>query len=183
MRPAIALVGLVLMISCSSARDGERDDDRTYASPPAFALDPAKTYSATVTTAKGAFELELDAKAAPTTVNNFVFLARQRFYDGLAFHRVEPGFVVQGGDPRGNGTGGPGYQIADEASGLKHVEGALGMAKTGPNTAGSQFYVALAPQPGLDGRYTVFGKVTSGMDVVKQIAKGDKMASVTITER
>jgi peptidyl-prolyl cis-trans isomerase B (cyclophilin B) len=152
-------------------------------SAPAQVIDASKTYRATLVTAKGTIELSLDAKKAPITVNNFVFLSREKFYDGLTFHRVEPGFVIQGGDPKGTGTGGPGYTIQDEASGLLHVEGALAMAKTSaPNSAGSQFYITLAPQTSLDGKYTVFGKVESGMDVVKAIQKGDVMTSITIRE-
>jgi cyclophilin family peptidyl-prolyl cis-trans isomerase len=154
-----------------------------YASAPPQALDPTKAYAATVATTKGTIELSLDAKAAPITVNNFVFLARDKFYDGLTFHRVVPGFVIQGGDPDGNGMGGPGYTIPDEASGRLHVEGALAMAKSSaPNSAGSQFYVTLAAQPSLDGKYTVFGKVTTGLDVVKSIVVGDIINRVTITE-
>src|SRR5690606_37348663 len=115
-------------------------------------------------------ELSLDAKAAPVTVNNFVFLARDRFYDGLTFHRVEAGFVIQGGDPAGDGSGGPGYSIPDEASALRHVDGALAMAKSArPDSAGSQFYITLGAQPDLDDRYTVFGAVTSGKDVARAI--------------
>jgi peptidyl-prolyl cis-trans isomerase B (cyclophilin B) len=147
-------------------------------------VDATKTYVASVETGKGSFELTLDAARAPSTVNNFVFLARDRYYDGLVFHRVEAGFVVQTGDPGGDGTGGPGYTIADEESGLLHGEGALGMAKSAaPNSAGSQWYVTLAPQTSLDGRYTVFGRVTTGMDVVRAIAKGDVIRRVTIAER
>ena len=147
-------------------------------------IDTAKTYTATMVTSKGTIELSLDAKAAPVTVNNFVFLARDKYYDGLTFHRVEPGFVIQGGDPAGNGTGGPGYSIPDEASGLKHVDGALAMAKSSaPNSAGSQFYITLGPQADLDGRYTVFGAVTEGKNVASLIAIGDKITSITITEK
>ncbi len=147
-------------------------------------IDKNKSYSATIVTSKGTIELALDAKAAPVTVNNFVFLAREKFYDGLVFHRVEANFVVQTGDPVGNGTGGPGYTIPDESSPLLHEAGSLGMAKgSAADTAGSQFYITLTPQPSLDHRYTVFGKVTTGMDVVAKIAVGDKMTSVTIAEK
>jgi len=147
-------------------------------------VDPSKTYLATITTARGTIRVQLDPKAAPVTVNNFVFLAREGFYDGLTFHRVEPGFVIQGGDPRGDGTGGPGYTIQDEKSPLKHEEGAIAMAKSAlPNSAGSQFYITLAPQPALDGNYTVFGKVIEGMNVAKQIQRGDRITKVTIEER
>lgn len=157
---------------------------KQYATPPAMQIDPSKTYVATITTPRGVITVQLDPRAAPVTVNNFVFLAREGFYDGLTFHRVEPGFVIQGGDPRGDGTGGPGYTIPDEKSPLKHEEGAIAMAKSAlPNSAGSQFYITLAPQPALDGNYTVFGKVIEGMNVVKQIQRGDRITRVTIEER
>jgi peptidyl-prolyl cis-trans isomerase B (cyclophilin B) len=155
-----------------------------YSAAPPMTIDRAKTYGATITTAKGVIELSLDPKAAPVTVNNFVFLAREKFYDGVKFHRVEAGFVVQGGDPKGDGTGGPGYAIPDESSPLDHVAGALGMAKgADPDSAGSQFYITLTAQPSLDRRYTVFGKVTAGMDVVAKITRGDVITSVTVSER
>lgn len=131
----------------------------------------------------GKIVMELYEKDAQGTVANFVKLAKQGFYDGLSFHRVEPGFVVQGGDPKGNGTGGPGYTIKDEVNMRKHVTGSVAMAKTAaPNSAGSQFYITLAPQPALDGRYTVFGQVVEGMDLVMKIKVGDKMKKVTIVE-
>jgi len=155
-----------------------------YSAAPPMTVDAAKSYRATLVTAKGTVELSLDVNAAPVTVNNFVFLAREGFFDGLRFHRVEAGFVVQGGDPAGDGTGGPGYEIADEASPLTHGLGALGMAKgAAPNSAGSQFYITLSPQPSLDGRYTVFGKVESGMDVVSKIVRGDVITKVTVSEK
>jgi len=121
---------------------------------------------------------------APKTVENFVKLAKKHFYDGLAFHRVEPGFVVQGGDPKGNGSGGPGYTIKAEFNKQKHVRGAVAMARTQePDSAGSQFYICFQSQPNLDGQYTVFGIVTKGMDVVDRIKVGDRMKSVRIVER
>mgnify|MGYP005858972893 CR=1 FL=1 len=185
MRYALAVA--LLLASCSTSEEPAATpagDPGRYDAPPPMTVDAAKTYTATVDTSKGTFVLALDAARAPVTVNNFVFLARERFYDGLTFHRVEAGFVIQGGDPKGDGTGGPGYTIADEASGLSHGEGALGMAKSAaPNSAGSQFYVTLAPQPSLDGRYTVFGSVSSGLEVVKSIARGDVIQRVTITEQ
>ena len=120
---------------------------------------------------------------APKTVENFVTLARKGFYDGLTFHRVEPGFVVQGGDPQGNGMGGPGYKIKAEFNKQKHVRGAVAMARSNdPDSAGSQFYIVLAPANFLDGKYTVFGIVTSGMDVVDKVRVGDKMKSVKIVD-
>ena len=131
----------------------------------------------------GVIALEFFPEDAPKTVENFVALAKKGYYDGVTFHRVEPNFVVQGGDPKGDGTGGPGYTIKDEFNKQKHVRGVVAMARTqAPNSAGSQFYFTLAPAHFLDGQYTVFGKVTSGMDVVDKIRIGDKMKSVKINE-
>jgi cyclophilin family peptidyl-prolyl cis-trans isomerase len=180
-----ALVFVLLVASsCSSgAKEPSGAEPGKYASPPPQTIDPTKSYRATIVTAKGTMEVSLDAQAAPITVNNFVFLANERFYDGLTFHRVEPGFVIQGGDPNGDGSGGPGYTIPDEASGLKHEDGVIAMAKTSaPNSAGSQFYITLGAQPALDGRYTVFGKLTAGRDVAGTIAVGDIITRITIAE-
>ena len=158
-----------------------------YSAPPAMQIDTGKAYTATISTDKGDIVVQLDAQAAPQTVNNFVFLAREGFYDGLTFHRVEPGFVIQGGDPLGNGTGGPGYTVPAEIK-LPHVEGAIAMARRGDQvnptraSSGSQFYIALEALPQLDGAYTVFGQVVEGMDVVQSIAIGDLIESITITE-
>ena len=140
--------------------------------------------SAVITMEKGG-EIKFDffPEDAPKTVENFVTLANKGFYDGLTFHRVEPGFVIQGGDPKGNGTGGPGYKIKAEFNKQKHVRGAVAMARSNdPDSAGSQFYIVLAPANSLDGKYTVFGIVTSGMDVVDKVRIGDKMKSVKIVE-
>ena len=140
--------------------------------------------TATITMEKGG-EIKIDffPADAPKTVENFVTLAKKGFYDGLKFHRVEPGFVVQGGDPEGTGMGGPGYKIKAEFNKQKHVRGTLAMARSqDPDSAGSQFYICFKPAPFLDGQYTVFGIVTSGMDVVDGIKVGDKMKSVKITE-
>lgn len=157
---------------------------KQYASYPALVVDKNKDYSATISTAHGDIELELYVKEAPLTVNSFVFLAQDGFYDGVVFHRVIPGFVAQGGDPTGTGTGGPGYKFEDEVSPRnvphRHQEGSLSMANAGPGTNGSQFFICFAPQPHLDGKHTVFGKVTSGMDAVRKLKNGDKMNKVTI---
>jgi cyclophilin family peptidyl-prolyl cis-trans isomerase len=161
--------------------------DGMYDAPPEMQIDPTKTYVATIATEKGDIVVELDPGAAPQTVNNFVFLARQGFYDGLTFHRVEPGFVIQGGDPLGTGTGGPGYRVPAEIE-LEHVRGAIAMARQGDQvnperaSSGSQFYITLAETPHLDGAYTVFGEVVEGMDVVESIAVGDVIESVSIEE-
>jgi peptidyl-prolyl cis-trans isomerase B (cyclophilin B) len=140
--------------------------------------------TAVITMEKGGeIVIEFFPEDAPKTVENFVTLAKKGFYDGLTFHRVEPGFVVQGGDPKGDGTGGPGYTIKAEFNKQPHVRGVVAMARTrDPDSAGSQFYITLAPAHFLDGKYTVFGKVSSGMDVVDKIKKGDKMKSVKIVE-
>jgi peptidyl-prolyl cis-trans isomerase B (cyclophilin B) len=152
---------------------------------PAMEIDPVKSYVATIETNRGDIVLELYPQYAPKTVNNFVFLARQGFYDNIAFHRVIPNFMVQGGDPTGSGRGGPGYRFEDEFKGnpLKHEKGVISMANAGPGTNGSQFFITHGPQPHLDGRHTVFGKVTQGQDVVDSIQQGDTMNKVTITEQ
>ena len=140
--------------------------------------------TATITLEKGGtITIEFFPEDAPKTVENFVTLAKKGFYDGLTFHRVVPGFVAQGGDPSGNGTGGPGYQIKAEFNKQKHLRGTVAMARSQhPDSAGSQFYICFAPQPSLDGQYTVFGRVVTGMDLVDKIKIGDKMKSVKITE-
>jgi cyclophilin family peptidyl-prolyl cis-trans isomerase len=143
-------------------------------------------------TEKGDLVLVLFAKDVPKTVNNFVFLAKQGYYDGTTFHRVIPGFMAQAGEPTGTGTGGPGYRFEDEFSLHGHEVGALSMANAGPNTNGSQFFICYAPQHGLDGRHSVFGQLVEGMDVLKKITprdpsqnprfEGDKIIKVTIKE-
>lgn len=153
--------------------------------PPPLTIDPTKTYFATISTSKGDIVVELDAEAAPQTVNNFVYLAQNGFYDGLTFHRVEPGFVIQGGDPLGNGTGGPGYNIPPEIK-LPHIDGAIAMARQGGDPAttpssGSQFYITMGAQPNLDNAYTVFGNTVRGQDVVTQIAVGDSIERIVIS--
>ena len=131
----------------------------------------------------GEIRIEFFPDDAPKTVENFVTLAKKGFYDNLTFHRVVPGFVVQGGDPKGNGTGGPGYTIKAEFNKNKHVRGSVAMARSAqPDSAGSQFYITYGPQPHLDGSYTVFGKVVSGMEHVDAIRQGDRMTSVRILE-
>ena len=140
-----------------------------------MSIDPDQRYVATLETEKGDIVIELHAKEAPTTVNNFVFLAREGFYNNTTFHRVLPGFMAQGGDPTGTGSGGPGYQFPDEFSlSLRHDSpGILSMANAGPNTNGSQFFITHAPTPHLDDRHTVFGKVTEGMDVLHSLTPRD----------
>ena len=147
-------------------------------------IDPAKKYVATFDTSRGQIVCELFAKDAPKTVNNFVFLAHEKFYDGTVFHRVIGDFMIQGGDPTGTGRGGPGYKFEDETKGSpnKHKVGSLSMANAGPNTNGSQFFITHVVTSHLDGKHTVFGKVTKGQDIVDTVAQGDTLKSVTITE-
>ena len=147
-------------------------------------IDSEKSYRASIETDKGTIVLELYPEHAPKTVNNFVFLAREGFYDELIFHRVINDFMVQGGDPTGTGRSGPGYQFEDEVRGnpLKHGRGMISMANAGPDTNGSQFFITHSPQPHLNGRHTVFGRVVEGLDVVDAIKQGDKMLCVVVEE-
>ncbi len=153
-----------------------------WSSLPPLAIDVKRTYRARIETERGTIEIELYAQNAPRTVNNFVFLAREGFYDGVPFHRVIADFMIQGGDPTGSGRGGPGYRFADEMKGnpLKHETGSLSMANAGPDTNGSQFFITHAPQPHLDGKHTVFGKVVAGQEVVNAIRQGDRMLRVVV---
>lgn len=155
---------------------------KQWNTPPEMTIDPSQTYSIKLETNKGDIVLELYAEHAPKTVNNFVFLINESFYDGVTFHRVIDNFMIQGGDPEGSGRGGPGYRFEDELIGnpLKHESKVISMANAGPNTNGSQFFITHLPTPHLDGKHTVFGKVTQGVDVVDAIRQGDviKKASV-----
>jgi len=138
----------------------------------------------TLQTDKGNIVIELAEDDVPNTVANFISLAEKGYYDGLLFHRVLPNFMIQGGDPTGTGTGGPGYVIADEFSPkLRHTRGVISMANAGPNTGGSQFFITHVPTPWLDGKHAIFGKVTSGMEVVDAIKQGDKITKVTIDRK
>ena len=159
-------------------------NDKQWDDPPEMQIDPGKKYQITILTDRGELVLELYPEHAPKTVNNFVFLAREGFYDGVSFHRVIRDFVIQGGDPTGTGRGGPGYRFEDEVAGnpLRHERGVISMANAGPNTNGSQFFITHSPQPHLDGKHTVFGRVTQGLEVVDAIAQGDTMIRVTVTE-
>ena len=150
--------------------------------PPAMKIDKKQTHRVTMETTRGVIVLELAPQYAPKTVNNFVFLVQEGFYDGVTFHRVIADFVIQGGDPTGTGRGGPGYQFEDEFAGnpLKNERGAISMANAGPHTNGSQFFILHSPQPHLNGKHTVFGKVVQGLEVVDAIRAGDKMHKVTV---
>ena len=169
---------------------------KSWSSPPAMSIDKSKSYFATIKTEKGDIRVQLYADKAPNTVNNFVFLARQGFYDNVTFHRVISGFMAQGGDPTGTGMGGPGYLIPNETSPDVTFDGpgVLAMANSGKDRNGSQFFITYAAQPGLDGGYTIFGRVTGGMEVVEQLTPrdpsqspnappGDAIATVVIDEK
>ena len=155
-----------------------------YSSPPAMQIDDSKTYTATIQTNRGNIVIDLYADKVPNTVNNFVALARDGFYDGISFHRVIADFMVQSGDPTGSGRGGPGYRFNDEFHpDLVHDgPGVLSMANAGPNTNGSQFFITHVATNWLDNKHSVFGKVSSGQDVVDAIQQGDVMERVEIEE-
>ncbi|MDQ1466408.1 MAG: peptidyl-prolyl cis-trans isomerase [Actinomycetota bacterium] len=151
--------------------------------PPEKQIDESKHYRATITTSRGVMVLDLDPSLAPNTVNNFVGLARQGYYDGLMFHRVVPDFVIQGGCPEGSGRGGPGYKFADEPVRSEYTLGAVAMANSGPDTNGSQFFICIADcQRKLDKLYNLFGHVVSGIEVAQATAVGDVMESVVVEE-
>jgi cyclophilin family peptidyl-prolyl cis-trans isomerase len=156
-------------------------DQRT--TPPPTVIDPAKRYTATVHTSRGDFTITfVDPKVAPQTVNNFVYLSENHYYDGLTFHRVVPGFVVQGGDPLGNGTGGPAYKLPNETNPSRWPRGTVGMASSSAGVSGSQFFITTGDAPSLatSGVYNHFGEVSSGMDVIDKIQVGDRMTSIDI---
>jgi peptidyl-prolyl cis-trans isomerase B (cyclophilin B) len=146
-------------------------------------IDESTIYRVTIATAKGDIVMDLDPRLAPRTVNNFIVLARDGFYEGLTVHRVVPGFVIQGGCPQGTGTGGPGYKFEDEPVQGNYRQGAVAMANSGPDTNGSQFFICLEDQPGLPKQYSLFGHVVAGLDVVAAVGVGDVMDSVTIEDR
>jgi peptidylprolyl isomerase len=160
---SVVLLAAMLMLPACSPR-------KQWSSPPAMQIDQNKTYTATIKTNYGDIVVQLFVKDAPLTVNNFVFLARQGFYDNVVFHRVVKGFVIQSGDPTGKGNGGPGYEFADEPVTRDYVAGTLAMANAGPNTNGSQFFITLVNLSGrLPKDYTIFGLVTAGFDVAQKI--------------
>jgi peptidyl-prolyl cis-trans isomerase B (cyclophilin B) len=197
MKTACTILILTLFAGLCGAQDAQKKME--WPAPPEMKIDPAKKYTATLDTSNGKIVLELFAKEAPKTVNNFVFLAREGFYDGTVFHRVIPDFMIQGGDRNGSpkGTGGPGYKFEDEVDPKTNPKqfqtGTLAMANAGPGTNGSQFFITHRPTAHLQGKHTVFGQVTEGQDVVTAIAAverdGDKprqpvvIKSVTIEEK
>jgi cyclophilin family peptidyl-prolyl cis-trans isomerase len=189
-----ALTGLALSNWPPSKQSANQAAAKQYPAPPPMIIDTNIQYFATVKMAKGGqFVIRLFADKAPQTVNNFVFLAREGFYNGTTFHRVIDGFMAQGGDPTGSGAGGPGYQFADEANDLVFDRaGLVAMANAGPDTNGSQFFITYAPTPWLNGKHTIFGEVVEGMEVVNGLTRrdpdsnptftGDVIESITITE-
>lgn len=170
-------------VTTTPTKELSMDTSKQFTEAPAkLGADQIQNKQIILDTDKGTIRFNLLADDAPLTVSNFVFLADKKFYDGLTFHRVEPGFVVQGGDPVGNGTGGPGYKFADEPVKRDYKRGIVAMANSGPNTNGSQFFIMLADTP-LPPQYTIFGEVTEGMDVVDKLAIGDKMKTVTVADQ
>lgn len=186
----ILALGAILTASCTGQAPAAKP--KTYSAPPPMVIDTSKDYTATIETEKGNLVLELFASDVPITVNNFVFLAREGFYDGSTFHRVIPGFMVQGGDPTGTGKGNPGYRFDDEFTEHTHVAGALSMANSGANTNGCQFFITYEARHELDGDYSVFGQLIEGMDVLEKLTprdprqnpdfEGDRIIRITISE-
>ena len=179
---AIVIVFIVVIarIPAHEGDNGLSPKPKTYSAPPAMTIDTSKQYTATIETEKGNLVLELFASDVPITVNNFVFLARDGFYDSTTFHRVIPGFMAQGGCPIGDGTGNPGYRFEDEFTEHTHVTGALSMANSGANTNGCQFFITYTPQHHLDGKHSVFGQLIEGTDVLESIEPGDAITRITI---
>jgi len=180
----VLVLATLLITSCATTSPEPTPTKKpmSYAAPPPMTIDTNKQYTATIETGKGNLVLELFASDVPVTVNNFVFLSREGFYDSTTFHRIIPDFMAQGGDPTGTGTGGPGYKFADEFTKHTHVTGTLSMANAGPNTNGSQFFITYAPQPHLDNHHSVFGQLVDGMDILKVLKNGDTIKRITIEE-
>ena len=187
----VLLVSASLFLSCGKTE--ETTKPMQWNTPPQMSIDPAKKYTAVIETVKGDLVLELFAKDVPVTVNNFVFLARQGYYNNSTFHRVLPDFMAQGGDPTGTGSGGPGYTFPNEITAHKHMVGAISMAHSDrPNSNGSQWFICYQPQPTLDGSYSVFGQLIEGMDVLLSLTprdptqspqyEGDKVITIRIIE-
>lgn len=197
----ILLSALPLVASCAGEAPASQPSpeptpppkNKSYSAPPPMVIDTSKQYTATFETEKGNLVVELFAKDVPVTVNNFVFLAREGFYDGSTFHRVIPGFMAQGGDPTGTGMGNAGYRFNDEFSQHTHEAGTLSMANSGPNTNSSQFFITYVPVHQLDDKHSVFGQLIKGTDVLKKLTPrdpsqnpnfvGDKVIRITISEK
>ena len=173
-------VALAVLLPCLTACTEQEKEPLTYTSPPPMTIDTSANYTAIIETEKGDLVCELFAADAPVTVNNFVFLAEEGFYDNTTFHRVIAGFMAQGGDPTATGTGGPGYKFADEFSAHKHGTGTLSMANSGPGTNGCQFFITYEPQPHLDGKHSVFGQLVDTMIVLLDIEQGDVIKTIRI---
>jgi peptidyl-prolyl cis-trans isomerase B (cyclophilin B) len=172
------LVSALVLAACGNGNPAVGQEKKKYDKPPEMKIDVNKTYTATIETDAGTMVAELYPKKAPNTVNSFVFLAREGFYEGLIFHRIIPGFMIQGGDPTGTGGGGPGYQLKQEFNDTLHDRGVLSMARTAdPDSAGSQFFVMHDRAPHLDNKYTAFGKVTKGQEVIDKIVNAPKDAN------
>lgn len=182
MKSMIWIIALIVLLSMTfGCVDNDVDQKITDAATDTIDQETVDNRIATIVTDKGVIKIELYENRAPITTKNFIDLAESGFYDGLIFHRVIRTFMIQGGDPLGSGTGGPGYVIPDEFHPeLKHITGTLSMANAGPNTGGSQFFITESPQPHLNGKHSVFGQVIEGQDVVVKIEQGDVMVSVTI---
>jgi len=185
--PPASLTPIVSHTSCTGHRFGaalaplnQPSNVHVYSAAPPMQIDTTKLYAATITTGRGVIVLCLDPKLAPLSVNNFVALARNHFHDGLKFHRVVPGFVIQGGDPAGDGSGGPGYSFKDEPVKGDYVDGCVAMANAGPNTNGSQFFICIADDQRLPKSYNLFGSVDRGLEVVHATQVGDVMTTVTV---
>ena len=189
---ALITVALGTLLSASCTNQAPAAKPKTYSAPPPMVIDTAKKYTATIETEKGNLVLELFASDVPNTVNNFVFLAREGFYDGTTFHRVMPDFMAQGGDPTGTGRGGPGYIFDNEITEHTHVAGTLSMANAGADTNGCQFFITYKAKPNLDGSYSAFGQLIEGKDVLESLTprdpnqnpdfEGDRIIRITITE-
>ncbi len=184
------LMGIAVLSLCCTVAVAEKPNPggkKPYTAPPKMVIDVKKSYTATIETSRGKIVLDLFAKESPKTVNNFVFLSREGFYDGLKFHRVIADFMIQGGDPQGTGEGGPGYEFEDETQGnpRKFQTGTLAMANAGPNTNGSQFFITHKPTAWLQGKHTIFGQVhdKASQDVVNAIQRGDTITTITIDEK
>jgi cyclophilin family peptidyl-prolyl cis-trans isomerase len=189
---ALIMIALGTLLSASCTSQAPASKPKTYSAPPPMVIDTAKEYTATIETEKGNLVLELFANDVPNTVNNFVFLAREGFYDGTTFHRVMPDFMAQGGDPTGTGRGGPGYIFDNEITEHTHVAGALSMANAGADTNGCQFFITYKAKHNLDGSYSAFGQLIEGKDVLESLTprdpnqnpdfEGDRIIRITITE-
>jgi cyclophilin family peptidyl-prolyl cis-trans isomerase len=182
--PVIIIFAVVGLIWSGTINPKLTNTSMSYTFPGVLALEKIKDKKAVLNTSKGVIEFSLDYKNAPKSVSNFVYLAESGFYDSLIFHRVVPDFVIQGGDPNGDGTGGPGYKFEDEPVVGEYTAGAVAMANSGPNTNGSQFFITLTDQTGkLPKDYNLFGRVVAGMEIVKKIEVGDSIISIKIVDR